>query len=974
MSRIWWATIGGLIIGAALLAMVQRGCSADAEIDAARRADAPALNGATASSPALRSTAPEPVTIAPTTPNLGRYQRQAPNSPSERRQIVDSTPPDPQVPSVEPGKTREEIRQEAIERRERYQKQVEESRRERERRQEESRRLALELAQRSGRLSPSGAARVRETPVIANNQDAEEARRRFRQQVTNPAARGSNNGDRSGSGATAGTGAAPGEGEGADSGSDLDSILDSLPDDARQALENLGGIPDGAQGSRGGADSLQEQRADTRFGGGDFPSLEELTPVAVWEPVARGETPDGIGVASADLFLGFVIEPSNPVISSRAENGLTARGGTFFSGRAIVQEALSPRLSATISTEAPSPLRSVVALGGAQTFFTPGSVEDPSLWGQTITAEWSSTDLGGITFIQDPDRFGDDRFYLRVGRFAVTESAYAVGGRLGVTWIDLASFSPVQVDVDVPECPDCWIADPPEQGGQTPGEGESPGGDGEEPSFGIASVSISPTTITAGEVAQGSVTLRNPAPAGGATITILIDDLGALEPSATTITIEEGERQAAFSLAAREVVEPAVVDVAFFLEGAEQTLVRRVTVVPLSAILPELDRITIVPQQILGGLTAQGRLRLVEPAPDGGVIIDLISSASTAIVPETVSIPAGAASVVFDVQTLEVAADAAVMITAQLGSQRRAADLVLKAEVFGDVNRDGVVDGFDLAALLAATVGEYDENADLDNDGDVDLDDLAVLVDLLESAGGVGQNPAADAPVIAKWVPVSRDECQELEGYRSADLFLGYLEIPSLAAVASAPGIGLTVEGGEFYQHPLGDNAPPNPALFEFAPCLRYDSFLTIGDTRPFFTPTFPQPSPGDWGQTLVAEWFPTPGAQILTVQDPERFGDDRFYVRIARITVPVGTRSLTGRLETITITDGGPPVDRDVTVYHCSSCWGQYDLNSDGVVSDLDLEIMISLLGEEDPAADLNGSGAVDLDDLRLLIAAIGS
>jgi hypothetical protein len=162
--------------------------------------------------------------------------------------------------------------------------------------------------------------------------------------------------------------------------------------------------------------------------------------------------------------------------------------------------------------------------------------------------------------------------------------------------------------------------------------------------------------------------------------------------------------------------------------------------------------------------------------------------------------------------------------------------------------------------------------------------------------------------------------------------------------------------------------------MVEVVPCLAFDSYLTIGESAPFFTPTFPDPAAGDWGQTLVAEWFPTPGADIATVQDPERFGDDRFYVRIARITVPIGTRALTGRLETITIINGGPPVDRDVTVYHCSSCWGQYDLNSDGVVSDLDLEIMINLLGEEDPAADLDADGTVDLDDLRLLIAAIGT
>ena len=41
----------------------------------------------------------------------------------------------------------------------------------------------------------------------------------------------------------------------------------------------------------------------------------------------------------------------------------------------------------------------------------------------------------------------------------------------------------------------------------------------------------------------------------------------------------------------------------------------------------------------------------------------------------------------------------------------------------------------------------------------------------------------------------------------------------------------LTIEvvGGTFYQHPFGTDRPPQPALFEVAPSLRYDTFVTIG-------------------------------------------------------------------------------------------------------------------------------------------------
>ncbi len=39
MSRIWWATLFGLLLGALFFAMMQRGCDAGAEFDGERVAD-----------------------------------------------------------------------------------------------------------------------------------------------------------------------------------------------------------------------------------------------------------------------------------------------------------------------------------------------------------------------------------------------------------------------------------------------------------------------------------------------------------------------------------------------------------------------------------------------------------------------------------------------------------------------------------------------------------------------------------------------------------------------------------------------------------------------------------------------------------------------------------------------------------------------------------------------------------------------
>ncbi len=57
-----------------------------------------------------------------------------------------------------------------------------------------------------------------------------------------------------------------------------------------------------------------------------------------------------------------------------------------------------------------------------------------------------------------------------------------------------------------------------------------------------------------------------------------------------------------------------------------------------------------------------------------------------------------------------------------------------------------------------------------------------------------------------------------------------------MIAVAGTPNAPLSIEvlNGTFFQHPFGSDKAPNPALFEFFPDLRYDTFVTIG-VKPAF-------------------------------------------------------------------------------------------------------------------------------------------
>ena len=967
MSRIWWATILGLLLGAFALAAVQRSCSVSADLDSERLADLDPLSAPDdPTGSGVRRL--DPVTIAPTTPNLG-VPKADPRDAIMVEPIVRDTP---ETPAVARGKTREELRAEAQQRRDRAAADVARMREREAERQRRSRELSLQLAQDSGALRGDDVRRVTRPITSTTSPSALDAQRRFREQlIDNAAAAGSDS-----SGEDRGAGGAGPAGEGGEDGGSSDSDLPGgIPQEALDALRDLGGIPGSDAGGgnpRGGAGGGS---SDIRNSGGGSLDLSDVAPRSVWESVGEGETPAGGRVAASDLFLGFVTRPTIPVISSNPMTGLSAPGGGFFSGMATpVQSSQAPSGQLSPVAVPSSRIDSFLTLGGATPFLTPGSETDPSLWGESIEAEWATTDFSAFQPIQDPARFGDNRYYVWVGRFAAPAGVTRVSGTLGVTWLDLATFTLLQLDVMIPNCPDCWLEAPPVEpeipdGGDGGGDPEIP--DGADPGTIISTFTVTPGTIAPGATARAEITLGGPAPATGAAVLVSVSDPDALIAPAVAVVLP-GQTMTSFTVEAAATTEAASVTVSVTLEGRRVT--RTVSIQPNSGgVTSALDRITIRPQQILGGLTAQGTVRLAAAAPAEGVTVSLGSSSGLAIVPAQLLVPAGALSARFDIQTQAVLSDAVVMITATLGGESRGAELVLKSEVFGDVNRDGVVDGLDLAALLSAMMN-YDAAADLDGDGDVDVDDLAALVELLETSGGVGQQPGGDLPVVSRWVPVAIPSAiTELRGYRSADLYLGYLSVPGVPIIESAPNLGLRIENGVFYQHPFPvNNGPTTPGAFSVLPAVEFDSYLTIGEAVIQFTPSYPAPDAQNWGTALVAEWF-TLERTIEIIQDPDRFGDDRYYVRIARVTVPTGTRFLGGTLETISIR-AGVTIDRDVVVYHCSSCWGQFDLTGDGVVSDADLEVMIGLLGQADADADLDGDGVVDLDDLRLLIAAIGT
>ncbi len=98
-----------------------------------------------------------------------------------------------------------------------------------------------------------------------------------------------------------------------------------------------------------------------------------------------------------------------------------------------------------------------------------------------------------------------------------------------------------------------------------------------------------------------------------------------------------------------------------------------------------LSSVTASPSSVVGGNTTTGAVTLTAPAPSGGVPVSLSSSNTTAaLVPASVTIPAGATSATFTITSKAVTASTPVTISASFGGITRTATLTVTQPVAAD--------------------------------------------------------------------------------------------------------------------------------------------------------------------------------------------------------------------------------------------------------------------------------------------------
>jgi len=177
-----------------------------------------------------------------------------------------------------------------------------------------------------------------------------------------------------------------------------------------------------------------------------------------------------------------------------------------------------------------------------------------------------------------------------------------------------------------------------------------------------------PTSVVGGTPSVVTVNLAQPAPAGGAVVTLRSNSAAATVPE--TLTIAAGHSSGSFKIKTVPVETTASITVTGTLNGTQNT-------VGLTIKTPNLVRLALNPTSVTGGSSPTGTITLGGAAPAGGYTISLSSNSSSTTVPTSVKVLAGATSATFTVSTSTVATSVTATITATFDASAKAANLTI---------------------------------------------------------------------------------------------------------------------------------------------------------------------------------------------------------------------------------------------------------------------------------------------------------
>ncbi len=191
----------------------------------------------------------------------------------------------------------------------------------------------------------------------------------------------------------------------------------------------------------------------------------------------------------------------------------------------------------------------------------------------------------------------------------------------------------------------------------------------------IASVTLTPNPVVGGLGVTGTVTLANPAPAGGATVTLASTD-DAAAPVPASVFIAAGQTTGTFTFTTGVTTTGTTVTVTATFQGSSLGASLVISPTPVTIVPASLS---FDPPSVAGGASSQATVTLTGPAPKNGLVVALSSSDPAAQVPASVTVPAGSTSATFTITTSVVTQQVVATVTASANGTSVTGDLTVNA-------------------------------------------------------------------------------------------------------------------------------------------------------------------------------------------------------------------------------------------------------------------------------------------------------
>ncbi|MCU1237687.1 MAG: hypothetical protein JWP63_5654 [Candidatus Solibacter sp.] len=214
----------------------------------------------------------------------------------------------------------------------------------------------------------------------------------------------------------------------------------------------------------------------------------------------------------------------------------------------------------------------------------------------------------------------------------------------------------------------------------------------------LATISITPTFLNAGDTALLTVGLNGVARSGGVMVMLRSTNPAAVVPA--QLTISEGRASAQTSVTT--LVVPAVVVATIQAQVGLVTQSTLLEIDPQNTV--QLSRLTISPSSLLGGRNFTGTVLLSGTAPAAGAAVAVTSDNDAVRPPAIVTVPFGQSSMDFTIASLPVTTLQAATVTASYNRSTTTAKVTVLPPLQLTLDQSSIVAGLSVTATV--TLGE----------------------------------------------------------------------------------------------------------------------------------------------------------------------------------------------------------------------------------------------------------------------------